>query len=493
LATATNTRTLTVAEGGFIEQHRLWNDAQRAAAGEILHLITDRDLKRIRVGWGDQHGIIRGKTLTIPEFVRVMSEGKDFQLVTTIFDTTNHPVVPPFGAGNFAGAPELTGLPDGILVPDPTTFRTIPWVDGTGWVLCDAYFASGREVPFSTRGVLRRALDQLHELGYEYNAGLEIEFYVMRLDDPSLAPEQCGWPPEPPVASGLSHGFQYLTESRGDEIHELLSTLEAHTLALGLPLLTIEDEWGPGQIEFTFAPQPGLAAADQALLFKGAMKQICRRLGYHATFMARPAFPEFFSTGWHVHQSLSALDGGVTNSFATDNGDRLTDVGHQWIAGLLEHAVAASVFTTPTVTGYKRYRPDSFAPDRVAWGYENRGALVRVIGEAGSSATHVENRVGDPAANPYLYLASQVVSGVDGVRRRLDPGPPVEEPYKLADAVPLPKSLMEAVDALGRDAFFKHALGEPFVDYIRRIKQFEIDRFLQHVTDWEHREYFEMY
>jgi glutamine synthetase len=493
LATATDTKTLTVAEGGFIDRHELWDDAQRAAAGEVLEAITERGLKRVRVGWGDQHGIIRGKTLTIPEFVRAMSDGKDFQLVTTIFDTTNHPIVPPFGAGNFAGAPELTGLPDGILVPDPTTFRTIPWVQDTGWVLCDAYFTSGRPLPFSTRALLRRTLEGLRELGYEYKAGLEIEFYVMRLEDPSLAPEQCGWPPDPPVVSGLSHGFQYLTESRGDEVHDLLSTLEENTLALGLPLLTIEDEWGPGQIEFTFAPQPGLDAGDHALLFKGAIKQICRRLGYHATFMARPAFPDFFSTGWHVHQSLSAVDGSTDNSFATSNGERLSDVARHWLAGLLEHAVAGSVFTTPTVTGFKRYRPDSFAPDRVAWAYENRGALLRVIGEAGSSATHIENRVGDPAANPYLYLASQVAAGTDGLRRRLDPGPPVEEPYKLVDAVPLPKSLMEAVNALRGDAFFKDAFGESFVDYLLRIKQFEIDRFLEHVTDWEHREYFEMY
>lgn len=490
---ATDTRTLTIAQGGFIDRHGLWNDAQRAAAEEVLNAVTEQGLKRVRVAWGDQHGIIRGKTLTIPEFVRAMSDGKDFQLVTTIFDTTNHPIVPPFGAGNFEGAPELTGLPDGVLVPDPTTFRTIPWVQDTGWVLCDAHFQNGREVPFSTRGVLRRSLEQLRELGYECNSGLEIEFYVFRLEDPSLAPEECGWPPEPPVVTGLSHGYQYLTESRGDEIHDLLSVLEEYTVALGLPLLTIEDEWGPGQIEFTFSAQPGLVAADQALLFRAAIKQICRRLGYHATFMARPAFPDFFSTGWHVHQSLSAVDGGTANSFATTDGERITDVARRWIGGLLEHAVPGSIFTTPTVTGYKRYRPDSFAPDRVAWAYENRGALVRVIGEPGSTATHVENRVGDPAANPYLYLASQVAAGVDGLRRSLDPGSPVEEPYKLETAVPLPKSLIQAVEALRADSFFKEAFGEPFVDYILRIKQFELDRFLEHVTDWEHREYFEMY
>ena len=105
---------------------------------------------------------------------------------------------------------------------------------------------------------------------------------------------------------------------------------------------------------------------------------------------------------------------------------------------------------------------------------------------------HVENRTGDPAANPYLYLASQVASGLDGMRRELDPGEPAEEPYR-ADATPLPASLMDAVAALKSDAFFREAFGDTFVDYVLRLKGFEIGRFLQHVTDWEHREYFEMY
>ena len=116
-----------------------------------------------------------------------------------------------------------------------------------------------------------------------------------------------------------------------------------------------------------------------------------------------------------------------------------------------------------------------------------------MIGEPGSSACHVENRVGDPAANPYLYLASQVASGIDGIRRSLDPGAPVEEPYLAEAKERLPVSLMEAVAALRRDAFFVDAFGKPFVDYFARLKEFEISRFLAHVTDWEHREYFEMY
>src|SRR5215510_1739691 len=116
---------------GFIERHGLWTDEQRAAAEEVRSKVDELGLEQVRLGWGDQHGIIRGKTLTIPEFHRSMAEGKDFQFVTTIFDTTNHPIVSPFAAGNFEGVPELDGLPDGLLVPDPTTFHVLPWVEKT--------------------------------------------------------------------------------------------------------------------------------------------------------------------------------------------------------------------------------------------------------------------------------------------------------------------------------------------------------------------------
>ncbi|MGH2873098.1 MAG: glutamine synthetase family protein [Solirubrobacteraceae bacterium] len=477
---------------GFIEEHALWTDAQREAGERLATTIEQLNLREVRISWGDQHGIVRGKTLTIPEFLGSLQHGKDFQFVTTIFDTTNHPIVPPFAAGNFANVPELNGLPDGVLVPDPLTFRVLPWVEHTGWILADAYFQSGREHPFSTRGVLRRQLSTLRELGYDLVTGLELEFYIFRLEDAMLRPEDSGWPPEAPRVAILQHGYQYLTESRSDEISELLRTLRDHLLNLGLPLSTIEDEWGPGQIELTFEPQVGLTAADSALLARSALKQVCRRLGYHATFMAKPALPNLFGTGWHIHQSLTGQDR-ADNAFRDPEGARrLSPVGERWLAGLLAHAFPACVFTTPTITGYKRFLPDSFAPDRITWAVENRAAMLRVIGAPGSRACHIENRVGDPAANPYLYLASQVACGIDGVRRDLHPGDPTEEPY-TSNEPRLPLSLMVAVDALDGDPFFRSAFGATFVDYIVALKRFEIGRFLRHVTDWEQREYFEMY
>ena len=139
---------------------------------------------------------------------------------------------------------------------------------------------------------------------------------------------------------------------------------------------------------------------------------------------------------------------------AKDGGEALSPFGRAYLAGLLEHARASTVFTTPTINGYKRYRSYSLAPDRAIWGRDNRGVMIRVLGGPGDSATRLENRIGEPAANPYLYMASQILSGLDGVDRKLDPGPSADTPYETKAAL-LPKSLREAVFALQDDPFFR--------------------------------------
>jgi len=291
----------------------------------------------------------------------------------------------------------------------------------------------------------------------------------------------------------LAHGYQYLADNRFDELEPVLEQLRATLLELGLPLRTMEVEMGPSQCELTFGPVEGLLGADNVVLARNAIKQVCRRSGYHATFMCRPALANIASSGWHLHQSLLHAGTGANAFVSSDSGEQLSPCGRQFVAGLLANARAACILAVPTINGYKRFRPYSLAPDRIVWGADNRGAMVRVLGMAGDPMTHIENRIGEPAANPYLYFASQVISGLDGMARQLEPPAPVDAPYDAA-AQALPASLVEAIGEWRQSALFRRELGEPFVDYLVRVKEFELHRFLsEEVTDWEQREYFEIF
>jgi glutamine synthetase len=236
------------------------------------------------------------------------------------------------------------------------------------------------------------------------------------------------------------------------------------------------------------------------ILFRSAIKQICARRGLLASFMCWPSLPNFFASGWHLHMSL--LDGEGGSAFMSDS-EVLSPLGLSYVAGVLQHAKAMTAFATPTINGYSRFRPYSFAPDRIGWALENRGALVRVQGGPGDPGTHLEDRLGEPAANPYLYLAADLAAGLDGVEANLTaPDPISADPYSV-EAEPLPTTMDDALDALDKDRVFRRQFGDGFVDYWLMMKRFEIAR---HKTaceaaddpeaasaQWQMREYFEFF
>jgi glutamine synthetase len=476
----------------FVARHNLWSDEQREAAGRLARIVEEQKLELIRLSFPDQHGILRGKTLVAKEAIAALESG--CAITTTMFakDTSHRTVFPVFTSGGGFGMREMEGAADVLMVPDPTSFRVLPWAPSTGWLLCDVYFADGRPVPFATRNIYRSVLGRLAQRGYDFVAGLEVEFHIFKLEDPKMSPADAGQPGQPPEVSLLSHGYQYLTEQRYDQMEGVLEIVRRDIQALGLPLRSIEVEFGPSQCEFTFKPTKGLEPADTMILFRSAVKQICRRHGYHATFMCRPKLPNVFASGWHLHQSIVSRANGANAFMPGEGSEVLSAFGRHYLAGLLQHARASAVFATPTINGYKRYRSYSLAPDRAIWGRDNRGVMVRVLGEANDPATRLENRIGEPAANPYLYMASQILSGLDGIDRALDPGPSADTPYETR-AQALPKTLREAIDALKSDPFFRNALGTDFVDYYVHIKNAEIERFQAEVSDWEQREYFEIF
>jgi glutamine synthetase len=470
----------------FAERHGLWDAARADAAAEVEARLREDDIGVVRFSFADQHGLLRGKTLTASEVPRALRNGVGCPSSLLLKDTAHRTVYPAYTPDAGVGLAEMASAADVLMIPDPSTFRRLPWAPHTGWMLCDLRFPNGRAVPFSTRDLYRRVLDRLGERGMAFVAGTELEFHLFRLTDPHLAPEDAGQPGTPPDVALITRGFQYLTEERYDEIDPICEHLRVALQGLGLPLRSLEVEFGPSQVEVTFGPGGGMMPADLATLARSAIRQVARRHGHHATFMCRPRIPNVVSSGWHLHQSVRGADG--RNLFVADNA-ALSQTGRAWLGGLLANAGAAASFSTPTINGYKRYRPFSNAPDRAIWGCDNRGAMVRVLGGPGDAATRLENRAGEPAANAYLYMASQIVSGLDGIDRARDPGPSADTPYATA-APMLPRSLDESLAALDASACFREGFGDAFVDYWLHIKQAELARYQAEVSDWEQREYF---
>jgi glutamine synthetase len=481
----------------FVERHGLWTGDQARRARAVAQAIKKNNLELVRFSFADQHGVLRGKTIVAADAAALMQSGVTMTTTLLAKDTAHKTVFPVFTPGGGFAMAEMQGGGDFVMVADPATFQILPWAPKTGWLLCDIHFTNGKPVPFSTRQVLRDALAKLKAAGFDFLAGLEVEFHLFKIENPRLSAEDATWPPQAPVVSLLNQGYQYLTESRYDQIDRALEPIRRGVTALGLPLRSVEVELGPSQCEFTFWPQSGLAAADAMILFRAATKQIARRNGLLASFMCRPALPNLFSSGWHLHQSLLARKGG-RNVFAGDAREGLSALGLNYLGGLLTHAHAAAAFATPTVNGYKRYRSYTLAPDRAIWARDNRGVMVRVLGQPDDPATHLENRVGEPAANPYLYMASQIYAGLDGIAQKRDPGPSADTPYETK-APALPKNLGEALSALRSNEVFRKGFGASFVDYFAHVKEAEFARFKAEsaeqadVTAWEQNEYFDLF
>lgn len=476
--------------------------AREEAVARVTRLAEAQGLELVRFAWCDPHGILRGKTLVASAAGRALREGVGMVSTLMLKDTSDRTAFKVFEPGGTATLPGFGFANNLLLLADPESFVQLPWTQGTGWMRAQPWFQDGAPVELDTRRVLQRALEKLAASGFAMRCGLEVEFHIYKLRDqqPQLDPMHADWPGPPPAVDLVHPGYNLLAESWYDLAEEPLRIVQHTAQALGLPLLSLEVELGPSQVEAVFDATDALTAADNMVLFRNAVKMALRRAGYHATFMCRPPFPNIMSSGWHLHQSLvDARTGrnvfrreqpaaGTTSADATHT---LSELGEHYLAGLLQHARGMSVFCTPTANGYGRFRPNALAPQSVLWGRDNRGAMLRVVGECGDEATRIENRIGEPAANPYLYLASQVHAGLDGIDRRLKAPAATDAPYAGKEES-LPTSLGEALQALRADASLCEAFGSAFIDYYTRIKQSEQQRFdaAEDKDAFQQREYF---
>ena len=228
----------------FAERFAPWSDKQKDAAARVLRHIEQHDLEVVRVAFPDQHGLLRGKALMAGETAGALANGVGITSSLFAKDTANRTVFPVWSAGGGFGLPAFEGAGDVVMVPDPSTFRVLPWARKTGWLLADVFLPDGRPVPYATRHIYRTALERLAAAGYGYVAGLEVELHVFRLESDRMAPEASGQPGAPPPVSILTQGYQYLSEVRFDQLEPALEIIRADIAALGLPLRSVECEFG---------------------------------------------------------------------------------------------------------------------------------------------------------------------------------------------------------------------------------------------------------
>jgi glutamine synthetase len=356
------------------------------------------------------------------------------------------------------------------LLPDPTTLVALPWAPGTGLILADPYLSNGQPA-ISSRLVLKQAIEAAAQVDLKLIIGIEVESSIFPLRDV-------------PEISERRHLFTALGQGLAAPVlTPLWDTLERMNIGLD----AFANEFAGGEIEFNLSPRPALQAVDEFVLLKLAAREMLRTEGYDITFMAMfDGQHQGLTSGLHLHQSgINAEGRSVFFDPETEHG--LAQTLLHYLGGQLSQARHLAAFSTPTITGYKRYRPGTWAPTSVTWSLDNRTTMLRVMPDRGQ-ATRVENRLPDSAANPYLALAAMIVAGVEGIRGEIDPGPPTTGDAATT-RVALPRNLWEALQCLEESSAITAFLGTDFTTAYRGLLLQTADRFEAHVTDWEIAEY----
>ncbi len=378
---------------------------------------------------------------------------------------------------------------DQYLWPDPDSFTVLPWPSRYGTVarlICDIHEPDGSPFQGDPRYVLKRALQQAEEMGFTFNVGPELEFFLFHTDEDG----------RPTVKTADEAGyFDMAPLDHGESTRrEICLALEA----MGFEIEASHHEVAAGQHEIDFKYGEALQAADRIMTFKLAVKTLAQKNGLHATFMPKPVFGAAGS-GMHVNMSLFNREG--RNAFYDeDDPRRLSQLAYQFTAGLLAHAQGLCAVTNPLVNSYKRLVPGYEAPCYPVWSTGNRSALIRIPAPRGQS-TRRELRNPDPSCNPSLAFAACLAAGLDGIRRQLTPPEEVtENVYGLTRAQRaargiegLPGTLEAAVEALLADEVVSSALGPHVIEQYVAGKLREWEEYRTRVSHWEIEKYLVLY
>lgn len=432
---------------------------------DIMRLVEEEDIEFIRLQFTDMFGTLKNVAITASQLEKALDN-------KCMFDGSS--------IEGFVRIDES----DMYLYPDLNTFEIFPWRPQHGKVarmICDVYRPNGTPFEGDPRYILKKVLKEAADMGYTFNAGPECEFFLFHTDDEgrptTISHEKAGYFDISPLDLGEN--------ARRD----IILTLED----MGFEIEASHHEVAPAQHEIDFKYTNALKAADNMMTFKLVVKTIAKRHGLFASFMPKPVYG-VCGSGLHINMSLCKDGVNIFNDHNAPNG--VSKEAYQFIAGLMKHMKGMTLVANPIVNSYKRLIPGYEAPVYVTWSEGNRSPLIRIPSTRGTNM-RIELRSPDPAANPYLLLASCLAAGLDGIKNELPIPESVEgNIYEMSKQEleergieAIPSNLSKACHYFEDDAFMKQVLGEHVHAKYLDAKRKEWNRFREQVTEWEIDEY----
>jgi glutamine synthetase len=432
---------------------------------ELKDRVEDDAIQTVIAGFCDHYGRLMGKRFDADFFIDQVAEHGTHAcnyLMTT--DAEMEPV------RGYSFANWELGYGDFHLIPDLSTLRVLTWLDKTAFVHCDV-----DNVSVAPRSILRKQVGAASELGFSALAASELEYYGFRTTY-RQAFQQDYKQLEP-----LSWYLEDYNLLQGTREEFYTAAVRRHLKQSGIAVENSKGEWGLGQHEVNVGYCDVLQMADNHALYKQCLKEIADQMDISVTFMAKYAQGQAGS-GCHIHVSLWRGD---TNAFAGGS-----DEFRWFLGGWIAHAPEFMVFYAPTVNSYKRFEDLSWAPTRLAWSHDNRTAGFRVVGH--DASLRIECRLPGADINPYLAFAASLASGLDGIRKKIEPPPAFEGDIYAANTLPrVPYTLERAIDQFEQSSFVRETLGADVAEHYAHFYRSEQKAFERAVTDWERRRYFE--
>jgi glutamine synthetase len=449
----------------------------------LLKELQDRGTRRVKLGIADMDGVLRGKYLAMEKFASLAGGSAGFcdcifgwDSSDTLYDNTT-----------FSGWHK--GFPDAAYRLDLGTMRWLPHEKDTPFFLAELVPPEGAEFhPICPRNVLKRVLETAAERGFEPKLSFEYEFFLF--DETPRSAREKGYRDLRPFTPGM-FGYSVLRTS----VHsDLYLEFQDYCESMDMGLEGFHTETGPGVLEASIRVSPALAAADKAVLFKTFTKVFFQRHGLMPTFMAKWSL-DYPGQGGHVHQSLWDPKGRSLFHDARGRGG-MSPLMESYVAGQLQHMRELAALMAPTINSYTRLVKGAWAPTTATWGIDNRTTAIRIV-PGGEKSQRVEYRLAASDAHPYLVVAANLASGLEGIERKLALAPPVagnayEAQASLPESAQLPATLREAAALFGRSEMARRWFGDAFVDHFAATRDWESRQFERAVTDWELARYFEI-